>query len=84
MWDVLYAEVSIAAGDPLRAKQALEHALGSVAMRNEGFSTIRANLEIHLARADSEFGEHAAAIARIDRLMEQLRDADQAVNRFPA
>ncbi len=82
MWDILYAcyaEIAIAAGKPELAKQTVERALSSPAMQHEGMSAGRANLDIQLARAEAELGNHAVARGHIDRLMEALKDADHPV-----
>jgi tetratricopeptide (TPR) repeat protein len=82
-WDSLYssyAEMLMAVGDPHRARDLMQSALASPAAREEAPSALTLTLELQLARAEAELNDTSSALARIDRLMEQLRDADQPVH----
>jgi hypothetical protein len=81
-WDSLYAiyaDMLIAAGDPRRARELMQSALDSEAARGALASALRVHLEIPLAYAEAVMNETSSALARIDRMMEDLRDADQPV-----
>ncbi len=81
-WDSLYtsyADMLLAVGDPHRARELMQTALASDAAREAVPSAMTLTLELQLARAEAELHDTASALARIDRLMEQMKDADQPV-----
>jgi tetratricopeptide (TPR) repeat protein len=81
-WDTLFfgrAEALLSSGDAVAARNWLEEALTHPVVRGATDSAVCVTLEAQLARAEAESHAVAAATARIQALVQRLKDSDHAL-----
>jgi tetratricopeptide (TPR) repeat protein len=78
-WAATMSAVALAynkLGDPAEAKRTCERVMSQLTDADRDFPGLFVHIELQLALADAQLGEHEGALLRVDRLLARFRGSD--------